>query len=288
MEVIESIVTDSIEVENSTSTISTSKTEFVWTLQATWHLVRVRLDMEPEFDQPVCKKKRLWENVAERVTARLRAEGYTDVPARAFECDLKWRNMLATYRKNAERVKRLGVHGVHWEFFRAMHEVLGRSYEEIEAQRKAKLSNTKLGKAMAKFVWTLQATWHLVRVRLDMEPEFDQPVCKKKRLWENVAERVTARLRAEGYTDVPARAFECDLKWRNMLATYRKNAERVKRLGAHGVHWEFFRAMHEVLGRSYEEIEAQRKAKLSNTKLGKAMAKTRVTSHDSDQTSRIL
>ncbi|KAB5553574.1 hypothetical protein PHYPO_G00040170 [Pangasianodon hypophthalmus] len=149
MEVIESIVTDSIEVENSTSTISTSKTEFVWTLQATWHLVRVRLDMEPEFDQPVCKKKRLWESVAERVTARLRAEGYADVPARAFECDLKWRNMLATYRKNAERAKRLGAHGVHWEFFRAMHEVLGRSYEEIEAQRKAKLSNTKLGKAMA-------------------------------------------------------------------------------------------------------------------------------------------
>ncbi|MCJ8738953.1 hypothetical protein PDJAM_G00041610 [Pangasius djambal] len=149
MEVIESIVTDSIEVENSTSTVSTSKTEFVWTLQATWHLVRVRLDMEAEFDQPVCKKKRLWEGVAERVTARLRAEGYTDVPARAFECDLKWRNMLATYRKNAERAKRLGAHGVHWEFFRAMHEVLGRSYEEIEAQRKAKMSNTKLGKAMA-------------------------------------------------------------------------------------------------------------------------------------------
>lgn len=126
-------------------------------------------------------------------------------------------------------------------------------------------------------MWTLQATWHLVRVRLDMELEFAQPVCKKKRLWENVAERVTARLRAEGYADVPARAFECDLKWRNMLATYRQNAERAKRLGAHGVHWEFFRAMHEVLGRSYEENEAQRKAKLSNTKLGKAIGSKRYT-----------
>lgn len=129
----------------------------------------------------------------------------------------------------------------------------------------------------AEFMWSLQATWHLVSVRLDMEPEFDQPVCKKKRLWEHVAERVTARLRAEGYSDVPARAFECDLKWRNMLATYRKNAERAKRLGAQSVHWEFFRAMHEVLGRSYEEIEAQRKARLSNTKLGKAVASKRYT-----------
>lgn len=130
---------------------------------------------------------------------------------------------------------------------------------------------------MPEFVWTLQATWQLVRVRLDMEAEFDRPVCKKKRLWERVAERVTARLRAEGYSDVPARAFECDLKWRNMLATYRKNAERAKRLGAHAVHWEFFRAMHKVLGRSYEEIEAQRKAKLSNTELGKAVENKRYT-----------
>ncbi|KAK2829767.1 hypothetical protein Q7C36_017757 [Tachysurus vachellii] len=146
MEVTESIVTNSTLL---TADTEKSKTEFVWTLQATWHLVRVRLDMEAEFDQPVCKKKRLWEGVAEQVTARLRAEGYADVPVRAFECDLKWRNMLATYRKNAERAKRLGVHAVHWEFFRAMDQVLGRSYEELEAQRKAKLSNTKLGKAMA-------------------------------------------------------------------------------------------------------------------------------------------
>ncbi|XP_036445709.1 uncharacterized protein si:dkey-66i24.7 [Colossoma macropomum] len=154
MEVIESIVTDGIEVEESTATVSTldsekSKTEFVWTLQATWHLVHVRLDMDHEFDQPVCKKKKLWETVAERVTARLRAEGYQDVAVKAFECDLKWRNMLATYRKNAERAKRLGAHSVHWEFFKTMHEVLGRSYEEIEAQRRAKLSGTKVGKAMA-------------------------------------------------------------------------------------------------------------------------------------------
>lgn len=126
-------------------------------------------------------------------------------------------------------------------------------------------------------MWTLQATWHLVRVRLDMEAAFQQPVCKKKRLWEGVAERVMARLRAEGYSDAPARAFECDLKWRNMLATYRKNGERAKRLGAHAVHWEFFSAMHEVLSRSYEDVEAQRKAKLSNTKLGKAVASKRYT-----------
>ncbi|CAM4373528.1 hypothetical protein PO909_001643 [Leuciscus waleckii] len=154
MEVIESIVTDAIEVEDLTTTVTTlesekSKAEFVWTIQATWHLVHVRLDMDPEFDQPVCKKKKLWETVAERVTAKLRADESTDVSVKAFECDLKWRNMLATYRKNAERAKRLGTSSVHWEFFKEMHEVLGRSYEEVEAQRKAKLNGTKLGKAIA-------------------------------------------------------------------------------------------------------------------------------------------
>uniref|UniRef100_A0A0E9TLR0 Myb/SANT-like DNA-binding domain-containing protein n=1 Tax=Anguilla anguilla TaxID=7936 RepID=A0A0E9TLR0_ANGAN len=83
--------------------------------------------MDTDFDQPVCKKKKLWETVAERVTANLRSAGNQDVIVKAYECDLKWRNMLATYRKNAERAKRLGAQSVHWEFFQTMHSVLGKS-----------------------------------------------------------------------------------------------------------------------------------------------------------------
>lgn len=123
--------------------------EFIWTLQATWHLVNTRLEMDQAFEQPVCKKKKLWEMVAEKVNGRLRDSGVTDVTVKAYECDLKWRNMLATYRKNSERAKRLGVSSVHWEFFKAMHEVLGKSREEIEEQRRAKLSGTRVGKAIA-------------------------------------------------------------------------------------------------------------------------------------------
>ncbi|KAM4598315.1 uncharacterized protein ACJ7VT_021843 [Polymixia lowei] len=154
MEVIETIVTESVEVEENETVVSNldpekTKAEFVWTLQATWHLVNTRLEMDQAFDQPVCKKKKLWEMVAEKVNAKLREAGNSDVNVKAYECDLKWRNMLATYRKNAERAKRLGVCSVHWEFFKAMHEVLGKSREEIEAQRRAKLSGTKLGKAIA-------------------------------------------------------------------------------------------------------------------------------------------
>ncbi|KAM9472405.1 uncharacterized protein ACWYII_007713 [Salvelinus alpinus] len=153
MDVIETVVTESIEVDETPTASSLdpnkSKAEFVWTLQATWQLVQTRLEMDQDFDQPVCKKKKLWETVAERVTAKLRAAGSTDVTVKAYECDLKWRNMLATYRKNAERSKRLGAQSVHWEFFKAMHEVLGKSREEIEAQRRSKLNGTKLGKAIA-------------------------------------------------------------------------------------------------------------------------------------------
>lgn len=123
--------------------------EFIWTLQATWHLVNIRLEMDQAFDQPVCKKKKLWEMVAEKVNGKLRESEVTDVAVKAYECDLKWRNMLATYRKNSERAKRLGAASIHWEFFKPMHEVLGKSREEIEAQRSARLSGTKVGKAIA-------------------------------------------------------------------------------------------------------------------------------------------
>uniref|UniRef100_A0A1A8ESJ3 Myb/SANT-like DNA-binding domain n=1 Tax=Nothobranchius korthausae TaxID=1143690 RepID=A0A1A8ESJ3_9TELE len=154
MEMIETIVIPNTEVESKETVVSSgdtdkNKAEFIWTLQATWHLVNTRLGMDQAFDQPVCKKKKLWELVAEKVNAKLLESGLTDISVKAYECDLKWRNMLATYRKNTERAKRLGVTSVHWEFFKAMHGVLGKSREEIEAQRQAKLSGTRVGKAIA-------------------------------------------------------------------------------------------------------------------------------------------
>ncbi|KAM9392156.1 uncharacterized protein KZ484_003666 [Pholidichthys leucotaenia] len=152
MESVETIVIESPEIggkETVVSGVDRTKTEFIWTLQATWHLINIRLEMDQAFDQPVCKKKKLWEMVAEKVNTKLRESEATGVTVKAYECDLKWRNMLATYRKNAERAKRLGATSIHWEFFKAMNEVLGKSREEIEAQRRAKLSGTSVGKAIA-------------------------------------------------------------------------------------------------------------------------------------------
>uniref|UniRef100_H3DBS6 Si:dkey-66i24.7 n=1 Tax=Tetraodon nigroviridis TaxID=99883 RepID=H3DBS6_TETNG len=101
MEVIETIVIQNAEVERKETVVSAAdadeaKAEFIWTLQATWHLVNTRLEMDQAFEQPVCKKKKLWEMVAEKVNARLRDSGVTEVTVKAYECDLKWRNMLAT------------------------------------------------------------------------------------------------------------------------------------------------------------------------------------------------
>lgn len=151
MEVIETIAVQNADADGKESSASGNKVkaEFIWTLQATWHLVNSRLEMDQAFEQPVCKKKKLWEVVAEKVNAKLRESGVTEITVKAYECDLKWRNMLATYRKNTDRARRLGVASVHWEFFKAMHEVLGKSREEIEAQRQANLSGTRVGRAIA-------------------------------------------------------------------------------------------------------------------------------------------
>ncbi|XP_048847424.1 uncharacterized protein si:dkey-66i24.7 [Brienomyrus brachyistius] len=155
MESVETTISESSENNNDKPKVTSnldydkSKGEFVWTLQATWQLVRTRLSMDAEFDQPVCKKKQLWETVAERVTANLQEAGNPGSTVKAYECDLKWRNMLATYRKNAERARRLGAQSVHWEFFPAMHDVLGRSGEEAKVQRKSKPHTQKLGPSPA-------------------------------------------------------------------------------------------------------------------------------------------
>ncbi|XP_061906217.1 uncharacterized protein si:dkey-66i24.7 isoform X1 [Entelurus aequoreus] len=154
MEDVETIVLHGSRVQEEETAVSgadadKTKAEFVWTLLATWHLVNIRLEMDQAFEQPVCKKKKLWEAVAEKVNAQLRERDGADVWVKSYECDLKWRNMLTTYRKNAARAKRLGEASVHWEFFRRMHEVLGKNREDMDALRRAKLSGTEAGKAAA-------------------------------------------------------------------------------------------------------------------------------------------
>ncbi|XP_061837358.1 uncharacterized protein [Nerophis lumbriciformis] len=75
MEDVETIVLHGSSVQEEETAVSgadadKTKAEFVWTLLATWHLVNIRLEMDQAFEQPVCKKKKLWEAVAEKEERR--------------------------------------------------------------------------------------------------------------------------------------------------------------------------------------------------------------------------
>ncbi|KAJ8364396.1 hypothetical protein SKAU_G00132270 [Synaphobranchus kaupii] len=60
-----------IEIPPTGTQTEKSKKEFVWTQQATWLLVRTRLSMDADFNRPVCKMKKLWAIVAEKLYLEL-------------------------------------------------------------------------------------------------------------------------------------------------------------------------------------------------------------------------
>lgn len=72
-----------------------------------------------EFIRPKCKKIKLWRHVAEDIN---KAAGITLSP---LTCDIKYRNLLATYRKNKQKKNSTGESPIKWEYFDIMDEVLG-------------------------------------------------------------------------------------------------------------------------------------------------------------------
>lgn len=81
-------------------------------------LIQIRGDMDREFNRAKYKF-RLWEKVATKLNSTL-------VTARvsAKDCDDKWRNIVATYRKNIDKIKTFGDNSVRWEYFNAMDNIL--------------------------------------------------------------------------------------------------------------------------------------------------------------------
>lgn len=93
---------------------------FKWNNDSIKLLLTVRLDMEKEFSSPTCKKKKLWEKVANKVNDMLGASRVT-----GESCDLKYRNLLGTYRVNKRKQNTTGEGAIKWEFFDIMDQVLG-------------------------------------------------------------------------------------------------------------------------------------------------------------------
>lgn len=89
-----------------------------WSTEMTSLLIALRGSLNEEFNS-VKYKFKLWELVARRMSS-----GIPSVKVTAKDCDDKWRNIAATYRKNIERIKYMGDFSVRWEHFTAMDEIL--------------------------------------------------------------------------------------------------------------------------------------------------------------------
>jgi len=89
-----------------------------WSTEMTSLLITLRGSLNDEFNSSKYKFK-LWELIARRMNS-----GMPSVKVTAKDCDDKWRNIAATYRKNIERIKYMGDFNVRWEHFTAMDEIL--------------------------------------------------------------------------------------------------------------------------------------------------------------------
>lgn len=88
-------------------------------------LIALRGSLNEEFNSSKFKFK-LWEIVARKMNNSMPSVNVT-----AKDCDDKWRNIAATYRKNIEKIKYMGDFSVRWEHFAAMDEVL-KGTEELK------------------------------------------------------------------------------------------------------------------------------------------------------------
>ncbi|CAH1995208.1 unnamed protein product [Acanthoscelides obtectus] len=107
---------------NETHTESQSNKENLhcWTSSAVKLLLDLRLGKEEEFNKPVCRKMKLWKQIADEMNKI----GKYNVCGN--DCYGKYRNLLQTYRQNKEkRLKRTGESQITWEFFEIMDRVLG-------------------------------------------------------------------------------------------------------------------------------------------------------------------
>ncbi|CAH1154000.1 unnamed protein product [Phaedon cochleariae] len=102
---------DSLSTASSSSTsscASTTSTEtlictptvlenFKWTREASKLLIDVRIEKEKEFNRPICKKKKLWSQIAKEVNTigNLKVSGEM--------CDTEFRNLMTTYKINEKK-----------------------------------------------------------------------------------------------------------------------------------------------------------------------------------------
>lgn len=105
-------------------------------------LLSVRLEREKDFLKPFARKKTLWEEVKNTVNE----EG--DLNLKTTDCEIKYNNLVYSYRVNKQKQVQSGESSIKWPFFQIMDAVLGykaSSYpdEKLLADTSQESSNAK-------------------------------------------------------------------------------------------------------------------------------------------------
>ncbi|KAJ8960114.1 hypothetical protein NQ314_006095 [Rhamnusium bicolor] len=232
-------------------------TDFKWSHEIIKLLLDLRLSREIDFNQPLSKKRNLWNTIAEEIYQISQCKVTGDM------CDVKYRNLLATYKSNRKKKDQNNECSITWEYFTQFDSVLGEKvysakdmtganfenysrevYASIKIEKEIIACGSEIATASTAtdFKWTPETTKLLLDLRLSREKEFNQPQCKKKNLWNAIAEEMCQ----SGYCNLTSDM--CDVKYRNLLATYKSNKRKKEQSGESAITWEYFTQFDIVLG----------------------------------------
>ncbi|XP_018392402.1 PREDICTED: uncharacterized protein LOC108771578 [Cyphomyrmex costatus] len=79
-------------------------------------LIEKRLAFDDLFTDPKCKKTKYWEKISKEFAQH----GY---PHSAADLQAKWKNLMVTYNRNVDKMKKSGESAITWEYFELMHAV---------------------------------------------------------------------------------------------------------------------------------------------------------------------
>lgn len=82
-------------------------------------LIEKRLALDDLFTDPKCKKTKYWEKISKEFAQY----GY---PHSAADLQAKWKNLMVTYNRNVDKMKKSGESAITWEYFELMHAVFHR------------------------------------------------------------------------------------------------------------------------------------------------------------------
>ncbi|XP_022162639.1 uncharacterized protein LOC111028332 [Myzus persicae] len=267
---------------NETYIPDSSMAALKWSTEMTSLLIALRGSLNGEFNSSKYKFK-LWELIARRMNSSM-----PSVKVTAKDCDDKWRNIAATYRKNIERIKYMGDFSVRWEHFSAMDEILRGTDElkipdsyievdkmidpvnktsevdtDIDAEDTKEAINTDSNDDMDYFfltsttnanneirLWTQEMILLLFSLRRSMADRFDHATkeTEKDLLWYELVTKMNKSL--GGNADIES--YEAESLWNQCVEQYEENLDKLKAEGPQNVKWPYFAIMDQMLGGTIE------------------------------------